>query len=26
MMTYQHFGLKAPASMTSGELWQSAGQ
>ncbi|WP_024930877.1 MULTISPECIES: Holliday junction branch migration DNA helicase RuvB [unclassified Methylophilus] len=26
LMTYQHFGLKAPASMTSGELWQSAGQ
>jgi Holliday junction DNA helicase RuvB len=26
MMTYQHFGLKAPASMVSGELWQDAGQ
>lgn len=26
MMTYQHFGLKAPASMSSGELWQGAGQ
>lgn len=22
MLTYQHFGLKAPASMVSGELWQ----
>jgi holliday junction DNA helicase RuvB len=26
LMTYQHFGLKAPASMVSGELWQEAGQ
>jgi holliday junction DNA helicase RuvB len=26
LMTYRHFGLKAPASMVSGELWQSAGQ
>ncbi len=26
MMTYQHFGLKAPASMVSGELWQDARQ
>jgi holliday junction DNA helicase RuvB len=26
LMTYQHFGLKAPAGMVSGELWQSAGQ
>ena len=24
MSTYQHFGLKAPASMVSGELWQDA--
>jgi holliday junction DNA helicase RuvB len=24
MLTYQHFGLKAPASMGSGELWQDA--
>lgn len=24
MLTYQHFGLKAPASMVSGELWQDA--
>lgn len=22
LLTYQHFGLKAPASMVSGELWQ----
>ncbi|WP_029147384.1 Holliday junction branch migration DNA helicase RuvB [Methylophilus sp. 5] len=26
MMTYQHFGLKAPASMASGESWPGAGQ
>lgn len=26
LMTYQHFGLKASASMVSGELWQEAGQ
>jgi Holliday junction DNA helicase RuvB len=24
LLTYQHFGLKAPASMVSGELWQDA--
>lgn len=26
MLTYQHFGLKAPASMVGSELWQDAGQ
>ncbi len=26
MLTYQHFGLKAPSNMVSGELWQDGGQ
>lgn len=26
MLTYQHFGLKAPSGMVTGELWQDAGQ
>ncbi|SDK51910.1 Holliday junction DNA helicase subunit RuvB [Methylophilus rhizosphaerae] len=26
MLTYQHFGLKAPSNMVGGDLWQDGGQ